>query len=297
MNFKPLFLLPLIAPTLSMALSLQESIEEVIDTNPEYTERVRNFNVVREELYIAKSGYKPSVNLNSTYGSESINAPTTNNEDKSYTRSEIDLTISQNLFRGFGDKYEIARQTARLSSAGYSILEKANAIALEMAEAYLNVERNKKLLAVALQNSDSHDRVYSQIKERTDSGLGSRSEFEQAGSRLALAHSNYMTQLNAYEDSLTNFEKVYGALPDMEDFEESALSVTVPESYDDAKELVETNNPTLLLHGYNFKAAQDNYAATKQNYLPVIDLEVKKGISENVSGIEGKNENLSGIVR
>ena len=194
-------------------------------------------------------------------------------------------------------KYEIESKTNSLKSAAYGVLDAANSISLEMSEAYLNLRRNHALVEVANDNRVVHEEILEQIRERTESGFGSRSEYEQAGSRYALANANYMTRVNSYEDAMSQFETLYGELPEIAELEEGTTSIELPESLDEARDLALEQNPSLLAQSYELKSVMEQYNSTKQSYFPVIDVELKKSINENVNGIAGKNESLSGMVQ
>ncbi len=76
-----------------------------------------------------------------------------------------------------------------------------------MVEAYTELFKQKELLKSAEINVETHKDINNKIQERIDSGVGANSELEQSLSRLALAESNLIVQMNNYEDAVTNFIK------------------------------------------------------------------------------------------
>ena len=66
---KKLFLVLLLAVSLN-AEDLKSTVEEVLSTNPIILDRLKHYNVVKEDISIAKAGYYPKIDLSLGAGYE-----------------------------------------------------------------------------------------------------------------------------------------------------------------------------------------------------------------------------------
>ncbi|MEE8589581.1 MAG: TolC family protein, partial [Sulfurimonadaceae bacterium] len=203
----------------------------------------------------------------------------------------------ENLFEGFATEYDIKEQKSRILSARFNTLQNANSLALRSSEVYIDVLRQKSLLDLFEENVNSHERIYGLIREKTEAGSGRRSDVEQSEGRLALAYSNYIAQVNNYQDSIVNFERVYG-----EALTSSALELPLAPSlpadtYEGLWTIAQQYNPTLLLERANIQVQESRYTKDKGNYYPSVDLELAAARDENVQGYEGTNTNARGMLK
>ncbi len=101
------------------AITLKESVAEVLNTNPIVQERLKNFRETQQDLNIANSEYLPSLDFVSTYGHNeagNIRGSVDNYHYKNYTNS---LKLTQNLFNGFSTTHKVDYQKARVLASAY----------------------------------------------------------------------------------------------------------------------------------------------------------------------------------
>ncbi|MCD8493709.1 MAG: TolC family protein [Geovibrio sp.] len=77
----------------------------------------------------------------------------------------------QNLFNGMHTSNYVKETESRVKAAAYDVLNTANRVFLEAAEAYLEVLKTAELVELARQNVITQAQILKQIKEKTDSGL------------------------------------------------------------------------------------------------------------------------------
>ena len=184
----------------AQAISLQEFVTDVVNTNPIVREQVHAYRQVAQDHKIALSGWRPSLDLSSTFGRSSRKAPNTSQRRSDFNESQVDLTLTQNLFDGFDTTHQIAQARARISSAAYQLYDTADNVALDAVRAYFNILTEKRLVALAAQNVESHERILSQIQERNARGIGRLSDLEQTEGRLAQAHASLIAQQNNLQE-------------------------------------------------------------------------------------------------
>lgn len=275
------------------AIELVPTIEDAIINNPEYRAQVNAYKGIEAEVQGAKGSWLPTIDLGMGTGLEEIDTRTSNT---SLTRSESSIRATQNLFEGFRTENEIKRQEARLEAAAYSADAVANQIALDMAQAYINLQKEQDLVRLIEENRDTHLRIVDQITQRSDAGIGNQVEADQASARLALANTNLAAQQNNYNDALNRFQRILGRLPDS-DLVKPTLTFSFPKSVEEATNNAILNHPTLRSANSDIAQAQAQHDSARAAYYPRVDLEVQKTFDNNIGGVEGKNENLQAMIR
>ncbi len=294
-------LLLLLLPFSLMALTMEEMVQETLDKNPNMQKDIGNYRAVKYDLDKAESGWKPNVDFRADVGYEHTDKNYEENRALDATsdlmRNSASLVATENLFEGFATEYDIKEQKSRILSSRFNTLQNANALALRSSEVYIEVLRQKSLLDLFEENVNSHERIYGLIREKTEAGSGRRSDVEQSEGRLALAYSNYIAQMNNYQDSIVNFERVYGEALTSSSLELPLAPSLPADTYNGLWTIAQQYNPTLLLERANIQVQEARYTKDKGNYYPSIDLELAAARDENVQGYEGTNTNARGMLK
>ncbi|MDD3009539.1 MAG: TolC family outer membrane protein [Arcobacter sp.] len=286
----------LLIPFTLNALTLEEAVQSSLNTNPKIQQRISDYHAVKYDVDKAYSGYKPSVDLNAAIGPERTNQKSPNDESYNNTNKESSLVLTQNIFRGFNTEYTLEEQKSRVKTSQYYIMQEANFIVLNTIDKYLSVLKNKKLLDLELQNVNTHERIYKMIDEKISTGYGKRADLEQSESRKIQSYSNYLAQQNNYQDSIINFERMYGQII-------LAESMILPSKQllpsDDLSELVElalTYNPTLQVENSNIKTQKAKYNKENSSFYPSVDLEVSTNYQKD-SDINDEENNYKALLK
>jgi len=276
--------LPFLLPSAVSALTINEALVHVINTNPEVRERIENYRAVEQDREIAFSGYLPVVDVQAGIGKKRYDdeIPEFNTDNYEYT--EAFIRARQNLFHGFGTQNDVEQQDMRIISAEYYLMEKVSQLGLEMINSYLEILKTRKIVELAIENHQVHKEYYSKIKERTGSGAGTQGDMEQISGRLALSQSNVIVAKNNLLDAEINFLRVYGydQAVSAKDLKESNIDkMLIPKTLDEAEELSERQYPSILASQKNVKALEAGYKQAKENYYPWVDLELKQSYYDN----------------
>lgn len=277
------------------AITIKEAIEDAIIHNPDFRQEVKGYRAIEAEVRGAQGGYYPKLDIYAGYGYEEVDKPGLNNQGDGLMRREAQILLTQNLFEGFGTQDEVARQKYRLDAQAYKTIAKANDIALEMAQAYVNLLKEQELLDLAQSNLDTHLKIFDQIKKRAEAGIGNQVEVDQAQARLALAQSNYGAAENNFYDARAKFRRVLGRQPD-NDLIKPSFRAKMPKNIDEATNTALLDHPTMKSANADIAEARMQYEASGKNYYPKIDLEVGQRLDHNIDGIEGENNNLQAMV-
>lgn len=286
----------LLISSLFISLSAQDlktTVQEVLVTNPIILERLKNYNATKEDITIAEAEYYPKLDLSIGIGNE--DGETAVGTDFDYSVYQNSLTLTQNIFRGFRDKYRVQQQDERTVAAAYSYVEKVNDTSFQMVDNYLKVMKNKELLDTQKENIEINTEILNRVQKLYDAGLTTLSEVNKIESALSLAKSNYVVQENTLLDVLYSMQRVLGRYLDTDKMSRPVLDVEFPPSIEDATQFAMQNNPSLLVSRHNIKLAQASYKEKKSPFFPSIDLELSQSYNKNLSGIEGKYENLKAM--
>ena len=298
MNIRTLFVTSLAAIISSAAiipaalsLTLEEVIKQTLTSNPD-VEASRKEVLAREyEIKGAKSGYRPTIDAELGAGYEWTRAPSTGGESVELTRKEAALRLRQTIYAGGEVSKEVARQKARYQSAKYQAMATEANTALRATEVYLNVIRQSELLILLRDSLDTHQNIYDQMQLRSNAGVGSQSDLDQIGARLALAKSNYIAGDNNLKDAVTNFYRVVGYVPE-QDVLLVPENLDVTSSLEAALDLAYQQHPQLLSANADVIAAEAQFEASTVGNYPKISLEADRTWNEDIDGVEGENEDL-----
>lgn len=288
MKFK--IVLALSISTALFSQDIKTTISEVLSTNPIVLERLKNYNATKEDITTAQAGYYPKLDLSIGVGKEDGEKPL--NQEFDYSVYQNSLTLTQNLFKGFETISRVKEQENRTISSAYSYIEKVNDTSFKMVNAYIQVMKNMELLNIQKENVEINTEIFKKVQKLYDAGLTTLSEVNKIESSLSLAKSNYVVQENTLLDVTYNMKRVLGRHLEPQAMNKPTLNVALPANIEEATQFAMQNNPSLLVGKYNIKLAQAVYQEKKSPFYPSIDLEISQAMNKNLSGIEGKYENL-----
>ncbi|WP_067222445.1 TolC family outer membrane protein [Marinomonas gallaica] len=278
------------------SMTLESAVRDAVVNNPEFRTEVKRYHAYQADIRSAKSGYLPSIDLNAGIGYEEVDNQTINNEGDGLIRKEASLSLTQNLFNGFGDVNEVKRQEYRANAQAFAAVASANDVALEMIESYVDLLKEQEFRQLALENMRTHQQIFEQIVQRNDAGIGDQVEVDQASARLALAESNYSAAQNNYFDAQARFRRVLGRDPDNLLVKPVFLK-SLPDNLEDATEFALNEHPTLRTANNDVLETEYQYKAASRFHYPRVDLVVEQTFDHDISGIEGKDHNFQAMLR
>ena len=269
------------------AETLQDAVYYMLQTNPEI--RAQSFNRLarNDEVTQARAGYWPTVDISYSAGYLNEDQPI---DDTTWPNSTI-LSLRQNVFQGFATKYEVERQKARVNSQAYLLQGTSENIALETSKVYLNVLRQLEILDLAKENVTIHQRIYDQIKLRSESGLDRKADLDQVLARLALAESQVVVTQANVADAKTDYQFTVGRMPENL-IKPYSVDPSMPGSLDEVVQRALANYPILKSAEADVHAREAQYVVAKSNYYPKLDLAVDKKWEEDIED-PGNEEELS----
>lgn len=283
--------------------SLGEAIEQTIKTNPDILTEANNRLAREGEVTQAKSGYLPSIDLNAGYGFEEANNRSTRavkGTSKGGTvdmeRTELGAKVTQMVFDGMKTYNETRQKKAAVAAQAYQVFGTAEKVALDAAEAYLNVLREQELVQLAKDNVEVHERTMDQIKLRSDMGVGRKADDDQARARLALARTNLLSEEGNLNDAISKYQFVMGTLPDNPARPEDPRG-KLPADMEAAVKLALENHPQLKSAQADIEETDAQHDAAYSPFFPRVDIELAATSYSNLNGVSGYNNDYQAMLR
>ncbi|MCG9730339.1 TolC family outer membrane protein [Shewanella sp. Isolate13] len=286
----------LMIPVTASSQTLEQAVAHTLDTNPEIRIAFNRFKAREEQVNQAVAGYMPTVDINAGYGWEQTNSPSTRRRAGQgdvdsdgvieLERGEAGFSIKQMLFDGFYTSSEVDRYSFEASAEQWALFAAAEDMALEVSKVYINYIRSEQVLTLAEKNLQSHKDIYEQIKQRTDSGLGSTADLSQITGRLARANANVISARNNFYDAKSQFVRIVEQQP-----EDMIVPVPdadmLPADLNASIMMAQDNHPILKSAASDIYAAENEKDSAQSNYYPKITLELDGNWNNNLDGEDG----------
>lgn len=273
----------ILATPAALAQTLTEAVDKTIQSNPQILAEANRRISVDKTIDQAKAGYLPQVDLDLGYGHEYTNNPATRPGGRSLNRGEAGITANQMLYDGFYTKSEVDRTSSSAESAGFAVSDISETTSLRAVEVYLNVLRRQDLLKLTESNLAAHDKIYGQIEQRAESGVGRRADVEQAEARLALSQANLAADKGNLQDANSNYMRVIGNMPENTTNPGDGCCDRAPATLEDAINIAKNQHPAIrsALAGHEASLAQINGA--KAAFQPRVDLQLSARADNNLN--------------
>lgn len=283
----------------SLSISLRDAVATGVATNPEYGVVAASRRATDEELEQGRALYLPSLDANADIGWERTDDQGTRNrgtgKEETLLRYETGLTLTQMLFDGWDAKYEVERQKARVISSASRVRETAELVGLSIVESYLEVLRQRQLLAIARQNVQDHLDILDQIQDGVSAGRSTQADLEQAKARLASARATETDTRQALRFAETQYRREVGDEPgDLQMPEVPYNSLTSDVSEEVEKSLA--YSPTLDIFEADIEVAYAEAHQTRSTFYPQVDLQLNARQGENLGGVEGVDRSGTALV-
>jgi adhesin transport system outer membrane protein len=275
--------------------SILDAINQAVKTHPGVGEAAANRRATEAELRQSQGALLPQIRLSADAGPEMLNqfitpAPVSNG---AYLNGrEASVVIHQNVFDGFSSINAIWRQAARVDAAAFRVLERSELTALDAAEAYVDVTRYTRIVALAEQNLQVHLELRKNVRARFAGGRAGEGDTQQAEERVAAAEAALADFRLSLDVARAKYRKTVGLEPYNLRFPGRLpeLPATKQESLDVAFKF----NPTIRAAGADVIAAKRAFDETAGAFVPNVALEgralrgkdsiVYPGVHDEVSG-------------
>lgn len=279
----------------AMAQSLRESVATAIGGNPRIGVITTNRQAVEQELNQARALYLPQVDLRAAAGPEYTDSPTTRargNNGVVKARRDISLIIQQRLFDGFEADSEVERQQARVRSAAGRVRETAEFLGLDAVEVHIDINRQRRLYALAEANVEVHRSMLDRVSQRVAGGAGTTADVNQARARLEQAQATLVETRGALREAEARYMSIVGTPPgslEPAPFPASAL----PQDLEAALAQLRQRNPTVGISQSDIDVADAQVRAAESRFWPRVNLELAGAKNNDVEGVSGRDDSAS----
>jgi len=277
-------------PAGAAEFSINDALKQAVQTNPGVGEASANRRATESELRQTQSTLLPQVRLEARYGPEKFDqgAPVTTGTALPVpiagvgawrNGSQSSVVVRQILFDGFASINDIWRQSARVNAAAFRVRERTELIALDAAEAYVDVVRYLRLVGLGEQNVVNHEKIFSNVNSRFSGGRAGEGDLEQARERVENARATLAEFRKSLDDARAKYRRVVGLEPFNLRFP-GALG-GMPGTRDEALAVAVRFNPTILAAGADRDAAKHAFRVTDGAFVPTLSLEGRATHSDN----------------
>lgn len=277
--------------------SINDAIRQAMTTNPGVGEAAANRRATESELRQSQGALLPQIRLEASAGPEKLQryvtpAPINNGVYQNGRRASV--VIRQTLFDGFASINEIWRQAARVDAAAHRVLERTELIGLDAAEAYIDVARYLRLVALANENLRVHRDVRKNVLARFSGGRAGEGDAQQAEERVAAAEAVLADFRVSLDNARAKYRKVVGLEPINVRFP-SRLG-KLPVSKEQSLSVAYRHNPTLRAAQSDTDAARHAFDATAGAFVPNVALEGRASRGTDSVLYSGQYDEVSGRV-
>jgi outer membrane protein, adhesin transport system len=270
--------------------SINDALKQAVQTNPGVGEASANRRATQSELRQTQSTLLPQVRLEARWGPEKFDqsgsvvtgtaqpAPVAGSGPWR-NGSQESIVIRQTLFDGFASIHDIWRQTARVNAAAHRVRERSELIALDAAEAYVDVVRYLRLISLAEQNVANHEKIFSNVNSRFSGGRAGEGDLEQARERVESARAALAEFRRSLDESRAKYRKVVGLEPANLRFPGPLGGM--PSSRDESLAIAVRFNPTILAAQADADAAKHAFRVTDGAFMPNLSLEGRATHADN----------------
>ncbi len=233
----------------------------------------------------AQAGYLPKVDLTGGWGREL--ARTVPQDPTQRFRTEATISLNQNLWDFGVTINDIKRARATYRAAQWGTREKIEAISYEIANAYLGVLLQQKLVKLAEDEIASIKKILRIITVQKDLGLTTPADVERAQTRLENVRSQLLDRTSALEQARNAYKRLTNRMP-LTAADVPAAGQALPESAEAAVDLIDVRSPRLAQAVEDRRSLDKQYDSQADTTLPRFGLTVASDYRRDVLGATGR---------
>lgn len=283
--------------TQSHAVSLRDAVHNTVQSNPEIQSVMAARRASDYQLRQAQGALLPRVDLTADFGAQRIDRPSSliGSQNRNWrNRKQANVTVRQILFDGWYRANDIYKNAARVDAGALRVLERSEALGLSAVEAYIDVRRLNILLRISQENANRHEAILKLIRLRKKGGKSPASELDQTLERVAGARAIVAEIKQSLLEANAKFKRVVGMKPGRT--RRVRFPKRLPRSERQAVEAGLAQNPAIKAAEADIDAAKFEREQVTSSYYPEVALEGSATFGSEVSGIAGRDNDLTGRV-
>ncbi|MFP3544108.1 TolC family outer membrane protein [Rhizobium sp. SIMBA_035] len=270
-------------------MTLQQAVEKTMKTNPQILQAAKDREAVEFELRQARGLYLPSVDLEAGAGRRRLSNSSTGTltSDHDYlSPGEVGLTVTQTLFDGGARRSQVEQQAARVDGASFRVLERSEALALEVTQDYLEYILQGQIVKAAQDNVGFHSQILGNIEQSIKGGTLTDADRLQGVERQQAAAARLQEAKEELEATRIRFLQAVGE-PITNASTPPSVAKFLPKTLNDAVFIAAKNSPRIYSANADIDAADASVRGARANYLPKVDLEGTARVGDDIDGDDG----------
>jgi len=262
-------------------INLEDAVLTAVQRRPEISQSISSLSSQAANIDVAKAQYYPQIS--GGFGTADL----TKGERG---RQVVSLNATQMLYDFGKVKSSVTTEEAKLAEAQARVLVSLDQIALEVADAIVNIKRYQEITKIAEQQKQGIARIAEIANLRAKAGISSQADPIQAQSNLEAAENNLIvqqTQLRQYQQKLRT----------LLGFDISNVEWEIPDSLIQQAGLYQepefTSIPTLMLAHAGVEVARSQKEQARLNTYPTIN--IKGSMSQAINGRNPNNNEDDGF--
>jgi len=278
----------------SGAETLYDALASAYANNPSLLAERASVRVTDEQVPQALSNWRPSVEMDAEAGTAAVQNNSGADLRQHRDPRTLELTVTQPLFRGgrtvaATQEAENAVQAARARLTGTE-----QTVLLDAVTAYTNVLRDQAVLDLNINNEQVLGRQLDATRDRFAVGEITRTDVNQAESRLATATANRIRAEGNLVSSRANYRKIVGQAP--RDLQPANAPEALPVDEEEGMRLALANDPDVVAAEYDTRASAYNVDEVRGELLPSVNLQGRANTSLETSTEGGRSESYEALV-
>lgn len=274
--------------SLSSAESINEALANAYISNPTLkAERARQ-RATDEQVPQALSGWRPTITGQGDASVRTFDEDNgilgTDNNPRTTVPGALSINLRQPVFRGF-KTVESTRQAESTVKAGrQNLLAVEQQILFQAAQAYMNVLRDREIVAFQARNVAALREQLNGANERFKVGEVTKTDVAQAQARLSRSQADLAVARASLAASSATYHKVIGHKPGKVTY---PRLVRLPKTLDSALVIAARTNPNILSASFVADAARHAIKVAFGDLLPTVSLNLDaKASATDLSGGE-----------
>ena len=265
--------------------SLTDAIIASLKGNPEIQIALAQQDDAKYGVREAQAGYLPKVDLTGSWGREF--ARTLPQDPTQRFRTEATISLNQNLWDFGVTINDIKRARATYRAAQWGTREKIEAISYDIANAYLGVLLQQKLVKLAEDEIASIKKILRIVTVQKDLGLTTPADVERAQTRLENVRSQLLDRTSALEQARNAYKRLTNHMP-LTAADVPAAGQALPESAEAAVDLIDVRSPRLAQAVEDRRSLDKQYDSQADTTLPRFGLTIASDYRRDVLGSTGR---------
>jgi len=256
------------------AETLNEALAAAYQYNPQLDAERARLRATDEEVTRARSGYRPVITGNADINYEHNKTRPGGSDDSKPKGYSVDVV--QPVFSGFQTYYDVNQQEANVRAGRETLRSVEQQVLLDAVTAYMDVVRDQAIVKLRENNVSVLSRELKATQDRFAVGEVTRTDVAQAQARRAGAVSALDLARGNLKTSRATYERIVGHAPNSL-VEPGGYDRTLPRTLDEAKNIGEHENPSVVGALYTEQAARYAVDQIRGALLPQVQLEASYG--------------------